>query len=81
MVPATPTSPAKNVPVPELPEAAKEKTPEGAVAFTEFYVELMNYTSTTNDVKPILDVTEPVPGPASQERSAWPNIASGKTCM
>ena len=58
MIPATPTSPAQNVPVPELPEAAKDKTPEGAVAFTEFYVELMNYTSTTNDVKPILDFTD-----------------------
>jgi|GEM_PF-2443858 len=58
MVPATPTSPAKNVPVPELPEAAKEKTPQGAVAFTEFYVELMNYTWATNDVEPMLVVTE-----------------------
>ncbi|GAA3674518.1 hypothetical protein GCM10023081_11160 [Arthrobacter ginkgonis] len=54
MVPATPTSPAKNVPVPELPEAAKEKTPEGAVAFTEFYVELVNYTRTTNSTDQIL---------------------------
>ncbi|WP_149956108.1 DUF6318 family protein [Zafaria cholistanensis] len=59
MVPATPTSPAQNVPVPELPEAAKEKTPEGAVAFTEFYVELMNYTWATNDVEPILKFTDP----------------------
>ena len=59
MVPATPTSPAKNVPVPELPDAAKAKTPEGAVAFTEFYVELMNYTWATNDIKPILKHTEP----------------------
>ncbi len=42
--PATPEGPAENVPIPEMPAAAKENTPQGREAFIKYYFDLMNYT-------------------------------------
>ncbi|XKH54240.1 DUF6318 family protein [Citricoccus nitrophenolicus] len=47
--PATETSPAKNVPVPEMPEAVKEPTQEGLEAAVEFWWEADNYLKLTGD--------------------------------
>ncbi len=57
-VPASSKGPAKNWPVPKLPEAAKEKSKEGIAAFTKYYFELVDYTVLTYDTKPIKAVTE-----------------------
>ncbi|MGO2634664.1 MAG: DUF6318 family protein [Galactobacter sp.] len=47
--PATETSPAKNVPVPEYPEAAKANTEDGQKAFIEYWFKTYNYTTVTGD--------------------------------
>ena len=57
-VPASSKGPAKNWPVPKMPDAAKEKSKEGIAAFTEYYFELVDYTVLTYDTKPIKAVTE-----------------------
>ncbi|EMQ98607.1 DUF6318 family protein [Paeniglutamicibacter gangotriensis] len=56
-VPASSNGPAKNWPVPKMPESAKEKSEEGISAFAEHYYDLVNYTIQTNDTKPIKKVT------------------------
>lgn len=48
-VPANEKHPAYNVPKPVLPEAAKERTAEGAAAFVEYWAETINYTVETGD--------------------------------
>ena len=57
-VPASSNGPAKNWPVPKIPEAATEKSEEGIIAFTEYYFELVDYAVLTYDTKPIKKVTE-----------------------
>ncbi|MDQ0095438.1 DUF6318 family protein [Paeniglutamicibacter psychrophenolicus] len=57
-VPASSKGPAKNWPVPQMPEAAKENSEEGIAAFTKYYFELVDYTVLTYDTKPIKSVTE-----------------------
>lgn len=47
--PATSTSPAKNVPVPRYPEAAKAKTKAGQKAFIKYWFQVFNYTVKTGD--------------------------------
>lgn len=56
-VAASSEGPAKNWPVPKMPENAKEKTPEGLKAFSEYYFDLMSYTIVTNDPDPMKKVT------------------------
>ena len=51
---ATPTQVA-----PTLPEAAKEDSEEGAVAFVKHYIELLNYAANTGDVKPLRNASDP----------------------
>ncbi|MDR4531925.1 DUF6318 family protein [Glutamicibacter sp. PS] len=41
--------PGENLPVPKLPDAAKEHTEKGAAAFVEFYFDLANYSSEVRD--------------------------------
>ncbi|GAA1674353.1 hypothetical protein GCM10010977_27580 [Citricoccus zhacaiensis] len=55
--PATETSPAKNVPVPEMPEAAKEPTEEGLEAAVEFWWETSFYLRETGDAEPMKNVS------------------------
>jgi hypothetical protein len=52
--PATPTSPAKNVPVPEMPAAAKQKDLEGQKAFIQYWIDTYNYMRESGDTKPFL---------------------------
>ncbi|WP_417218704.1 DUF6318 family protein [Arthrobacter sp.] len=56
-VPASSKGPAKNWPVPKMPEAAKAKTPKGLKAFSEHYFALMSYTVVTSDPDPMKKVT------------------------
>ncbi|QQC59567.1 hypothetical protein I6H58_00790 [Rothia kristinae] len=46
---ATPEHPARNVPVPTLPEAATEETDAGARAFLQYWAESLNYLLQTGD--------------------------------
>lgn len=48
-VAATDKHPAFNVPVPVMPEAAKQQTDEGAKAFVEYWVQTRNYTIQTGN--------------------------------
>ncbi len=48
--PADATGKAQNVPVPELPEAAKAETKEGAEAFARYWYTLLNYAYETGDI-------------------------------
>lgn len=41
--------PGENLPVPKLPDAAKEHTEKGAAAFVEFYFDLANYSIEMQD--------------------------------
>ncbi|MFC7402505.1 DUF6318 family protein [Citricoccus sp. GCM10030269] len=47
--PATSTSPAKNVPVPEMPDAVKEPTQEGLEAAVEYWWETEYYLKATGE--------------------------------
>lgn len=51
--PSSAEGPAKNVPIPKMPAAAKEKSTDGASAFAEYYFELINYSIETNDSEPL----------------------------
>ncbi|WP_258060471.1 MULTISPECIES: DUF6318 family protein [unclassified Arthrobacter] len=51
--PATAEGPAENVPLPVMPELAREKSKEGLEAFAEYWYSLINYGFETGDVKPI----------------------------
>jgi hypothetical protein len=51
--PATETSPAKNVPVPEYPQAAKANTEAGQKAFIKYWFQVFNYTTATGDGEPM----------------------------
>lgn len=48
-VPASEKAPAQNVPVPMMPEAAKQQTKEGWEAFAKYYIDELNYMVETND--------------------------------
>lgn len=58
-VPATSTSPAKNVPRPVLPALAKKKTFEGQKAFIKYWMETYNYAFDTGDTAPFGAVSAP----------------------
>jgi len=57
--PATATSKAQNVPVPVMPEAAKQKTTEGAKAFVGYWVAMLSYAYETGDVKGVSGLGAP----------------------
>ncbi|WP_147433624.1 DUF6318 family protein [Galactobacter caseinivorans] len=56
-VPATSTSPAKNVPKPVLPKLAKEKSFEGQKAFIKYWFETYNYAFDTGNTAPFKDAS------------------------
>ena len=56
-VPASADGPAQNVPVPELPEEAKEQSIEGAEATLEYWWETVEYLHLTGDADPLLAVS------------------------
>lgn len=47
-----------NIPVPEKPALADENSVEGLEAFTEWWFELLNYAYATNDLEPLMAVTD-----------------------
>ncbi|WP_051619894.1 DUF6318 family protein [Haematomicrobium sanguinis] len=57
--PATPEGPAENVPVPEMPAAAKKETDAGREAFIKYYFDLMNYTFAAMDPTLMSQYTSP----------------------
>lgn len=56
-IPASADGPAQNVPVPELPDAAREQTPEGAEATLEYWWDALDYLYLTNDPAPLLKIS------------------------
>ena len=57
--PATAEGPAQNVPVPVLPEQAKEFSKEGLIAFAEYWYATLGYAYETGDPGPMLTVSDP----------------------
>lgn len=55
--PATSEHPARNVPVPVMPEAAKEESFEVAKAFMRYWTDCMNYLVQTGDSSHIRNIT------------------------
>ncbi|MGN5733850.1 DUF6318 family protein [Arthrobacter psychrochitiniphilus] len=55
--PATETGPAENVPVPVLPEKAKEFSKEGLIAFTEYWYQTLGYAFETGDPDPMMAIS------------------------
>jgi len=55
--PATDQGPAENVPVPVLPDAAKEHSKAGLIAFTEHWYSALGYAFETGDTQPLSDIT------------------------
>ena len=55
--PASSNGPARNIPVPELPEAATKETKEGLRAFANYWLSLMNYGFITGDYGPVNKLT------------------------
>ena len=51
--PASADGPAENVPLPVMPELAKQESKEGLEAFAEYWYQLANYGYETGDVEPI----------------------------
>ena len=56
--PATANGPAQNVPVPVLPEKAKEFSKEGLLAFAEHWYATLGYVFETGDPGPMMAITE-----------------------
>ncbi len=56
---ASAEGPAENVPVPVLPEAAKEFSKEGLMAFAEYWFSTLGYVYETGDSGPMMAITEP----------------------
>ncbi len=57
--PATDKGPAENVPVPVLPEKAKEFSKEGLIAFTKYWYSTLGYAFETGDPEPMMTVSGP----------------------
>ncbi|WP_356815776.1 DUF6318 family protein [Arthrobacter sp. Bi26] len=57
--PADATGRAQNVPVPELPEAAKAETKEGLEAFARYWYTTLSYAYETGDIEPLELVSSP----------------------
>src|SRR3954466_15344157 len=57
--PASADGPAENVPVPKMPEAAKEKSKEGLKAFAEYWLATMSYAYETGDLELMKSISGP----------------------
>ncbi|MCG2623286.1 DUF6318 family protein [Arthrobacter sp. I2-34] len=55
--PASADGPAENVPVPKLPESAREKSVKGLKAFVKYWYALLNYAYESSNLGPLRDVT------------------------
>ena len=56
--PATDQGPAENVPIPVLPEQAKEFSKEGLIAFTEYWYSTLGYAFETGDAEPMMAISD-----------------------
>lgn len=57
--PATAEGPAENVPLPVMPEIAKEESKEGLEAFGKHWFSLVNYGYETGDPSPVREISAP----------------------
>ena len=57
--PASADGPAENVPLPVMPELAKQESKEGLEAFARHWYALVNYGFETGDVEPLKQVSGP----------------------
>lgn len=57
--PATAEGPAENVPLPVMPEIAKEQSKEGLIAFGQHWFDLVNYGYETGDAAPVREISAP----------------------
>jgi hypothetical protein len=57
--PASSTGPARNLPRPQLPAAAKENTKAGFEAFTQYWFDTVTYALETGDTGPLRAVSKP----------------------
>ncbi|WP_428985732.1 DUF6318 family protein [Sinomonas terricola] len=57
--PASSNGPARNVPRPVLPEAAKQNTKEGFAAFTQYWFDTVTYGLETGDSGPLREISLP----------------------
>ena len=57
--PASSKGPARNLPKPILPEAAKENTKEGFEAFTQYWFDTITYGLETGDPEPLREISVP----------------------
>jgi len=58
--PASSTGPARNIPVPKLPEAATANTKAGFEAFAKYWMSLTSYAYETGDTKPAAKIQGPL---------------------
>ncbi|WP_354178499.1 DUF6318 family protein [Arthrobacter sp. UYP6] len=75
--PATAEGPAENVPLPVMPELAKEKSKEGLEAFAEYWYSLINYGYETGDPEPLREIT----GSDCSLKRTWSSMALGAFTM
>ncbi len=57
--PATDQGPAENVPIPVMPEKAKEFSKEGLIAFTEYWYQTLGYAFETGNPEPMMAISDP----------------------
>lgn len=57
--PASSTGPARNLPKPELPAAARENTEAGFRAFTQYWFDTVTYALETGDTAPLRAISKP----------------------
>ena len=57
--PATAEGPAENVPLPVMPDLAKEESKEGLEAFGDYWFSLINYGYETGDATPVREISAP----------------------
>ncbi|MEN2744212.1 DUF6318 family protein [Sinomonas halotolerans] len=57
--PASSKGPARNIPKPVLPEAAKKNTEAGFKAFTQYWFDTVTYALETGDSQPLKKISKP----------------------
>lgn len=72
--PATSEGPARNVPVPEMPDAVKEQTKEGLEAAVEYWWETASYLRESGDVGPYKGMSHESCGSCHREMERWSGV-------
>ncbi|MDI3331096.1 MAG: DUF6318 family protein [Micrococcus sp.] len=78
-VPASSEGPAQNMPVPEMPEEARERTKEGLEAALKYWWEANYFLKSTGNAAPLLEVSADSCEICNEIGDSWPAIyeASG----